>query len=159
MELLFSRTKECFHHSLICQLITAYVILSIMWQYNTHDKLNLPPSILNGMIKRHKIEFEKYIIHINKRPKQFQFVVELVVIFNFVCKYIHKRLCELELLGPLIYVYYIFLEFNFVSFYHSILFLPQIHMVLHGTTFFADKGMFPLFTHLSADYCLYHLVS
>ena len=49
MELLFSRTKECFHHSLICQLITAYVILSIMWQYNTHDKLNLPPSILQLM--------------------------------------------------------------------------------------------------------------
>ena len=66
---------------------------------------------------------------------------------------------ELELLGPLIYVYYIFLEYNFVSFYHSILFLPQIHLVLHGATFFADKGMFPPFTHLSADYCLRNLVN
>ena len=62
---------------------------------------------------------------------------------------------ELELLGPLIYVYCIFLQFNFVSFYHSILFLPQIHLILYGPTFFADEGMFPLFTHLSAD----HLVN
>jgi len=58
-----------------------------------------------------------------------------------------------------IYVYYVILEFNFVSFYHSILFLSQIHLVLHGTTFFADEGMFPLFTHLSADYRLRHFVN
>ena len=32
-------------------------------------------------------------------------------------------------------------------------------MVLHGTTFFADEGMFPLFTHLSADYRLRRLVN
>jgi hypothetical protein len=31
-------------------------------------------------------------------------------------------------------------------------------MVLHGTTF-ADEGMFPLVTHLSADYRLRHLVN
>ena len=50
-----------------------------------------------------------------------------------------------------IYVYYIILKFNFVSFDHSILFLPQIHLILHQTTFFVDQGMFPLFTHLSAN--------
>ena len=32
-------------------------------------------------------------------------------------------------------------------------------MVLHETTFFTDEGMFPLFTHLSADYRLRHLVN
>jgi hypothetical protein len=32
-------------------------------------------------------------------------------------------------------------------------------MVLHETTFFTDEGMFPLFTHLSADYGLRHLVN
>ena len=32
-------------------------------------------------------------------------------------------------------------------------------MVLHETTFSADEGMFPLFTHLSADYRLRHLVN
>jgi hypothetical protein len=32
-------------------------------------------------------------------------------------------------------------------------------MVLHETTFFMDEGMFPLFTHLSADYHLCHLVN
>ena len=32
-------------------------------------------------------------------------------------------------------------------------------MVLRGTTFFADEGMFPLFTHLSADYRLRYLVN
>jgi hypothetical protein len=46
-----------------------------------------------------------------------------------------------------------------VSFYHSIIFSPQIHMVLHGTTFFANEGIFPLFTQLSADYRLRHLVN
>ena len=56
-------------------------------------------------------------------------------------------------------MYYIILEFKFVSFYHSILFSPQIHLVLHGTTFLADERMFPLFTHLSADYRLRHLVN
>jgi hypothetical protein len=56
-------------------------------------------------------------------------------------------------------MYYIILEFNVVSFYHSITFSPQIHMVLHGTTFFANEGIFPLFTQLSADYRLRHLVN
>jgi hypothetical protein len=51
-------------------------------------------------------------------------------------------------------MYYIILEFNVVSFYHSIIFSPQIHMVLHGTTFFANEGIFPLFKQLSADYRL-----
>ena len=32
-------------------------------------------------------------------------------------------------------------------------------MVLHGTTFFAVEGMFPLFTHLTAAYRLRHLVN
>jgi hypothetical protein len=32
-------------------------------------------------------------------------------------------------------------------------------MVLHGTTFFADEGMFPLFTQLSADCLLRTLVN
>jgi hypothetical protein len=32
-------------------------------------------------------------------------------------------------------------------------------MVLHETTCFTDVGMFPLFTHLSADYRLRHLVN
>ena len=32
-------------------------------------------------------------------------------------------------------------------------------MVLHETTFFTDEGMFRLFTHLSADYRLHHLVN
>jgi hypothetical protein len=33
-------------------------------------------------------------------------------------------------------------------------------MVLHETTFFfTDEEMFPLFTHLSADYRLRHLVN
>ena len=32
-------------------------------------------------------------------------------------------------------------------------------MVLHETTIFTDEGMFPLFTHLSTDYHLRHLVS
>jgi len=32
-------------------------------------------------------------------------------------------------------------------------------MILHETTFFTDEGMFPLFTHLSADYHLRHLVN
>ena len=32
-------------------------------------------------------------------------------------------------------------------------------MVLHETTLFTDEGLFPLFTHLSADYHLRHLVS
>ena len=35
----FSRTKECFHYSLICQLITIYAILSLMWQ-NTSLQYN-----------------------------------------------------------------------------------------------------------------------
>ena len=56
-------------------------------------------------------------------------------------------------------MYYIILEFNVVSFYHSIIFSPQIHMVLHGTTFFANEGIFPLFKQLSADYRLRHLVN
>ena len=32
-------------------------------------------------------------------------------------------------------------------------------MVLHETIFFTDEGIFPLFTHLSADYRLRHLVN
>ena len=32
-------------------------------------------------------------------------------------------------------------------------------MVLHETYFFTDEGMFRLFTHLSADYHLRHLVN
>ena len=32
-------------------------------------------------------------------------------------------------------------------------------MVLHETTFFTEEGMFPLFTHLSDDYRLRHLVT
>jgi len=32
-------------------------------------------------------------------------------------------------------------------------------MVLHENAFFTDEGMFPLFTHLSADYRLRHLVN
>jgi hypothetical protein len=32
-------------------------------------------------------------------------------------------------------------------------------MVLHETTFITDEGMFPLFTHLLADYRLRHLVN
>jgi hypothetical protein len=32
-------------------------------------------------------------------------------------------------------------------------------MVLHEATFFTDEGMFLLFTHLSADYRLRHLVN
>ena len=32
-------------------------------------------------------------------------------------------------------------------------------MVLHETACFTDVGMFPLFTHLSADYRLRHLVN
>ena len=32
-------------------------------------------------------------------------------------------------------------------------------MVLHETTFYTDEGMFRLFTHLSADYRLRHLVN
>jgi hypothetical protein len=32
-------------------------------------------------------------------------------------------------------------------------------MCLHETTFFTDEGMFPLFTHLSADYRLRHVVN
>jgi hypothetical protein len=32
-------------------------------------------------------------------------------------------------------------------------------MVLHETTFFTDEGMFPLLTHLSADYRLRRLVN
>ena len=32
-------------------------------------------------------------------------------------------------------------------------------MVLHEITFFTDEAMFPLFTHLSADYRLRHLVN
>jgi hypothetical protein len=32
-------------------------------------------------------------------------------------------------------------------------------MVLHETTFFTDEGMFPLFTHLSDDYRLRHLIN
>jgi hypothetical protein len=32
-------------------------------------------------------------------------------------------------------------------------------MVLYETTFFTDEGMFQLFTHLSADYRLRHLVN
>ena len=32
-------------------------------------------------------------------------------------------------------------------------------MVLHETTFSTDERMFPLFTHLSADYRLHHFVN
>jgi hypothetical protein len=32
-------------------------------------------------------------------------------------------------------------------------------MVIYGTTFSVDEGIFPLFTHLSADYRLRHLVN
>jgi len=32
-------------------------------------------------------------------------------------------------------------------------------MVLHESTFFTDEGMFRLFTHLSADYRLRHIVN
>ena len=32
-------------------------------------------------------------------------------------------------------------------------------MVLHATSFFTDEGIFPLFTHLSADYLLRHQVN
>jgi len=32
-------------------------------------------------------------------------------------------------------------------------------IVLHETSFFTDEGMFPLFTHLSADNRLRHLVN
>ena len=32
-------------------------------------------------------------------------------------------------------------------------------MFLHEATFFKDEGMFRLFTHLSADYSLRHLVN
>jgi hypothetical protein len=32
-------------------------------------------------------------------------------------------------------------------------------MVLHEITFFTDEGMFPLYTHLSVDYRLRHLVN
>jgi hypothetical protein len=32
-------------------------------------------------------------------------------------------------------------------------------MCLHETTFFTDEGIFPLFTHLLADYRLRHLVN
>jgi len=32
-------------------------------------------------------------------------------------------------------------------------------MVIHGTPFSVDEGIFPLFTHLSADYRLRHLVN
>jgi len=41
MELFFSRTKECFHYSLICQLITAYIILPILWQYTSIHMITL----------------------------------------------------------------------------------------------------------------------
>jgi hypothetical protein len=32
-------------------------------------------------------------------------------------------------------------------------------MDLHETNIFSDEGMFRLFTHLSADYCLRHIVN
>jgi hypothetical protein len=32
-------------------------------------------------------------------------------------------------------------------------------MVLHETSYFTDEGMFRLFTHLSADYRLRHIVN
>ena len=35
----------------------------------------------------------------------------------------------------------------------------MVSIVLHKSTFFTDEGMFPLFTHLLADYRLRHLVN
>ena len=57
-ETTFLRTKECFHYSLICQLITTYVILSVMWQYTpivTHDYIRMEITVLYLKISRHQL--------------------------------------------------------------------------------------------------------